>query len=156
MSLSAADAVQDAFRAAVRSDLQKRLHTGADWDRYSAIVAEATERIAAEDRAFARDYPQRMADAKEIILREEHGVRLDQPLPPGIESQSDATTLEHLAKDRVDKDHARRCAAIRRDEMNAYSDLLTDIRSRDAQRGVARESFTRASHPPHPFPNRTR
>lgn len=132
MSLSTQARVNEIFHRAVREDLHKVLQSGDDWDRYKGIVREADARLMAEQASYARDYTKRIAEAKEIILREEHGVRLDQPLPPGAPRQSDAEVLQQKADLRVRRDHDQRCAAIKRDELNQFQDLASEIRARDA------------------------
>jgi hypothetical protein len=131
MSLSTQEALRDAYRSAVREHLQRSLRTGEDWDRFNAIQGEAEERLKTENEAYRRDYPARLAEAKQIILREEHGVRLDHPLPPGAMKHADANTLHQKADTRVQRDHQRRCAAIREDAHARYVDLTDDIRQRD-------------------------
>lgn len=140
MSLATTDAVRGVFQRAVQEHLQKVLRTSDDWDRFNAIRRETDDRLTAEDTAFALDFSQRMAEAKEIILREENGVRLDQPLPPWAERHSDADGLDRKAGERVRLDHQRRCAAITKDEMHAFRDLTAEIRARDAPT----QAFTRA------------
>lgn len=139
MSLSTTEAVRETFRRASREALQKSLRTPEDWDRYIAHSAEASDRLVAEERSFARDYRARLAEAKEAILREEHGVRLDQPLPPGVAPTSDAQTLTRKADARVHRDHQRRRAAILQDELDGYRDLTAEIRARDAPDGPSRD-----------------
>ena len=95
------------------------------------IRREADARLMEEQAAFKRDYTARLAEAKEIILREENGVHLDQPLPPGVQTRSSAEALEHKADARVRRDHARREAAIKRDATDHYVDLAAEIRARD-------------------------
>ncbi|MEM9098684.1 MAG: hypothetical protein AAGC79_09180 [Pseudomonadota bacterium] len=141
MGLSTTDAVRETFLEATRQSLARNLKTSEDWDRYKAIVQEADARIAAERAAHAHDYPARLAEAKEIILREEHGARLDQPLPPGAERQSDKDALHRKADARVRQDHDQRIAAIKADELDQYRSLTAAIRARDAPQ--PRQAFER-------------
>lgn len=131
MNLSTDDAVRAVFIEATRHTLTRSLRTSEDWDQYQSIIQETTARIEAEQTAHAHDYRDRIAEAKEIILREEHGIRLDQPLPPGVEKFSDKDALQHKAEIRVRQDYDRRIAAIRTDELDQYRDLTADIRDRD-------------------------
>jgi hypothetical protein len=146
MSLSTKDAVSAVFRQAIREDLQKALRTGEDWDRYVAITQESTQRIKAEEAAHARDFPQRMAEAKQMILREEHGVRLEHPLPPWAQKHSDADALDRKAGERVRADYGRRIAAIKKDELDAFRDLSADVRARNAPAPLHKQEQTRSYH----------
>lgn len=130
MALKTQEALQEAFLEATRKALQRDLETPHDWDRYKSIVSETDARLAAEEHSHAQDYVQRIAEAEEIILREEHSVRLDQLLPPGVQRQSDAETLQRKADDRVRQDYDRRLAAVRKDELQQYRDLTAEIRAR--------------------------
>ena len=132
MSLSTEDRLQDAFRRALREDLQRNLRTPEDWDRFKAIQRETDARLMTEQARYARDYTKRLAEAKEVILREEHSVRLDKPLPPWAARQSDAEALQVKADTRVRRDHDQRCAVIKRDELTRVQELSSDIRARDA------------------------
>ena len=132
MSLSTTEAVRDTFFEATRQSLTRALRTGEDWDRFQTIVKDTNQRLDAERATFTADYPQRLAEAREIILREEYGVRLDQPLPPDAQAFSNKDALDHKAAFRVRQDHDRRIAAIKVDELDHYRKLTADIRSRDA------------------------
>ncbi|MDJ0630569.1 MAG: hypothetical protein QNJ44_20095 [Rhodobacter sp.] len=103
-----------------------------------------------EETAYKRGFSQRMAEAKTIILREENGVRLDEPLPPWAENRSGAEALDRKAGARVRQDHDRRCAAIKEDEMAAFQVLTAKIRARDAPA----RAFRRAHTPTHTGPKR--
>ena len=131
MSLSTTEAVRETFLEATRQSLTRALRTGEDWDRFKAIVEETNQRLEAERAVFASDYAARLAEAREILLREEHGVRLDQPLPPGAQKVSDRDALDRKAAFRVRQDHDRRLAAVRADELDQYRALTADIRARD-------------------------
>ena len=137
MKLSTEEAVRKMFAEATRHNLARSLKTGEDWDRFNDIIKEATFRIEAEQAAHARDYQTRIAEANEIILREENGVRLDQPLPPGVEKHSDADRLQTKAEARVHQDYRRRIAAINADELHQYRDLTNQIRMRDRPEQVS-------------------
>lgn len=132
MPLSITDTMQDVFIEATRHTLTRSLRTGEDWDRFKAIVRETSDRIEAEQAAHARDYPARIAEAKEIILRETHGVRLDHPLPSWVDKRSTADVLQSKAEQRVRQDYDGMIAAIKTDEMDRYRNLTNDIRMRDA------------------------
>lgn len=124
--------VQEVFARALQDHLQKTLRTGEDWDRFNALRRATDARIMAEQTALKREFPQRMAEAKQMILREENGLRLDQPLPPWAERHSTADALDRKAGERVRQDHDRRISAIKRDEHAAFRDLAANIRARDA------------------------
>lgn len=132
MSLSTTARVRDVFGRALQDHLQKSLRTGEDWDRFKAIERETDARLMSEQTAYKRDFTQRVAEARQMILREESDVRLDQPLPPWAKKHSDADALDHKAELRVRQDHDRRIAAIKKDELDAFRDLSAQIRTRDA------------------------
>lgn len=153
MSLSTSASVHETFSRAVRENLQRALKTGEDWDRFKAILRETDARLMAEQAAHARGYRDRMAEAKEIILREEHGIRLDEPLPTWAIRQSDSEMLDQKAHTRVRQDYDRRLAVIRKDELDRYPDLSAEIRARD----TPTQAFNRAQNRSHDRsgPNRT-
>ncbi len=130
MTLTTREAIQGAFLEATRKALQRDLETPQDWDRYIEIVAETDARLAAEEHSHAHDYQRRIAEAKEIILREENGIRLDRPLPPGVDKHSNPEELREKADARVRQDYGRRLTAIRKDELEQYRDLTAEIRAR--------------------------
>ena len=132
MSLSTQESVKEGFRRAVRENLARTLKTPEDWDRFKSILRETDARLVMEQAAHARDYQQRIAEANEMILREENGVRLEEPLPPWVHKHSDADLLEHKAQARVQQDYDRRVAAIKKDELDGFQDLAAEIRARDA------------------------
>lgn len=132
MTTETQSVVRAAYERALQEHLQKNLRTGADWDRFNTIKRERDARLMTEQAAFKRDYTQRLSDAKQIILREENSVGLDQPLPPWVDAHSNAEALQSKAETRVRADHARREAVIQRDTNDAYLALSADIRARDA------------------------
>lgn len=132
MKLSTSEAVGEVFKRALQEHLQNSLRTGEDWDSYKSILRETDARLMSEQAAYKRDFSQRMAEAKQIILREESGVRLDQPLPPRAQKHSDADQLDRKAGIRVQQDHDRRVAVIKKDELGAFRELTAKIRARDA------------------------
>lgn len=124
--------IQEVFSRALQDHLQKTLRTGADWDRFNALRRATDARIMAAQTAYKREFTQRMAEARQTILREESGRRLDQPLPPGAEPHSGSEALDRKAGERVRQDHDRRIGAIRKDELAAFRDLAAEIRARNA------------------------
>ena len=148
MSLSTTDAVSEIFARAVQDHLQKALRTSADWDRFNAIKRETDARLMVEQAAYAREFTDRMAEAKQILLREETGVRLDQPLPPGAEAHSSLRDLDRKAGERVRQDYDRRIRASKRDETDAFQDLTVEIRARDAPSQQLSLSFNRTRSGP--------
>lgn len=147
MPLSTEDTLKTMYLEAARSNLARSLKTGEDWDRFNEIVQATSARIEMEQAAHAHDYLTRIAEAKEIILREENGVRLDHPLPPWAEKHSNAEQLQSKAELRVRRDYDLRIAAIKSDELDQYRSLTNTIRMRDApdqnpSRSI-RQSFNR-------------
>lgn len=141
MSLSTTDRLHELFLESTRASLARNLRQPEDWDRYKAIVRTADARIMTEQAEYARSYKTRIAEAQEVILREEHGRRLDQPLPPGALKFSDKDALQTKADSRVRRDHQNRIKVITKDELAAYQDLLATIRDRD--RLTQSQSLTR-------------
>jgi len=132
MNLPPYPSLTEVYESAVRQHLQRALRSGEDWDRFKRIQRETDARLMAEQAEFKRDHAMRISEAKQIILREENGVRFDQPLPPWAERRSNADDLHAKAMKRVRSDHERRVAKIKRDETDAFRDLTADIRARDA------------------------
>jgi hypothetical protein len=130
------------FLESTRSMLARSLRTPDDWDRYKGIIRTADARIMAEQAEYARAYKSRIAEAQEIILREEHGIRLDQLLPPNVRKFSDKEALHTKADHRVRRDHERRIAAIKDDELVSYQELTAAIRQRDTQ--TSTQSLTKS------------
>ncbi|MEJ8476641.1 hypothetical protein [Roseibium algae] len=146
MSLSTTEAVREVFVEATRQSLARSLKQAEDWDRFNAIIDETNKRVKAEESDYARNYAARLTDAKEVILREEHSVRLDQPLPPGAHKTSDRQALHRKADARVQRDHKLRLDTIQRDELDQYKALKEEIRMRDSPTHQARQSFTQTHH----------
>ncbi len=97
MTTETQSVVRAAYERALQEHLQKNLRTSADWDRFNTIKRERDAPLMIEQAAFKRDYIQRLSDAKQIILREENGVSLDQPLPPWVDAHSNAEALQSKA-----------------------------------------------------------
>lgn len=144
MSTETETRIREIFRRAVQQELTGALRTEKDWANYRAILREATERVEAERQAFRRDYLQRLADARQIILREETGRRYDMPAPPGFARGHNNPSLDCRAEARVRRDHDARISAIQADEIDQYRALSKSVRARDDRQGQARDAFARA------------
>lgn len=116
-------------------------HQNADGSGTGLIATEeipggdlGTQLIASRGRSvtLARDYQTRIGEAKEILLREEHGLRLEQPLPPGVDTLSDKDTLQSKAEIHLRQDHDRRIAAIKVDGLEECRTPTADVCARDA------------------------
>ncbi|MEM7530452.1 MAG: hypothetical protein AAF416_22935 [Pseudomonadota bacterium] len=166
MSLSTTDAVGEVYRVALQDALARRLVTDPEWDRYKAIVQEAAERIDAEREAFRRDYQVRLSEARQVVLREHTARQLNLQAPRGVQpTPPSPEKLDIVAMNRVQIDHDQRIAAIRRDEIDAYRALRTEIVARETRQSQAtdrwqgrfRESFNRTNAiSPHDAQVRTR
>lgn len=152
MTTETQSVVRAAYERALQEHLQKNLRTGADWDSFNMIRRDLDARLMTEQAAFKRDYSQRLADAKQIILREENRVGLDKPLPPWVDKHSNAEALLAKADTRVRADHARREATIRRDANDAYLALSADIRARDTP--AVKQDFDHVNAPTRSGPKR--
>ncbi|MEO0624689.1 MAG: hypothetical protein AAFU49_12955 [Pseudomonadota bacterium] len=144
MSLSTTDQVHTVFYEATKQALTKHLRTGEDFQRFATIAREAEARIAAEQVDFREHYPTRLAEAREVILREKTGQRLDKPRPRNAPHISDQAVLDHHADARVRHDHQRRIEAIKSDELHELALLRQDIFKRDAPDPVHGRSFSRS------------
>ena len=145
MTLSTSEAVRETYRLALQQEITRSLKTRPDWDRFLGVVKESQERIAAEQAAYRDEYNLRLADVREIVLREQTGLHYDQPSPPGAPDPLDKDKIDAVAKERVAYDHARRLTAIKEDELDGYRELRADLISRSQQQGHARDRFNQAS-----------
>lgn len=148
MPLSTQDAIRDVFLDATRQQLLRGLQTPQDVERLNAISSEAETRIAQEETTFAKDYDMRLADARQVILREKTGLFLEKPRPIGATHISDAAQLDLEADQRVRHDHTRRIAVIKTDELHQMQDLRSEVRGRDAMPSELQERFRMASQTP--------
>lgn len=148
MSLSTTEAVRRSFLMATRQNLARNLRTAEDWEKFNTIAKETRERIEAEHVAFQQDYETRLADARQVILRENDGLCFDIPRPKHAPSPADKEALDHTADARVRHDHQLRLAAIQSDELDQYQELRDEVRARDERQGQAREAFTRTRNGP--------
>lgn len=143
MSLDTTEAIMEEFRSATREHLAKHLRHDADWARFRKIESEANQRLTQEEAEWRRDYHARLAEARQIILRETHGNLLEQPKPEGIEDIPDRQALDVKADQRIRQDHQRRLAAIKQDEIDRYQALRDTLRARDRLQGFAAHAFER-------------
>lgn len=143
MSLDDTDPVHTVFYEATKQALTKHLRTGEDFHRFATIAQEAEARVATEQADFREHYPARLAKAREVILREKTGRRLDKPRPRDAPHISDQAVLDTHADARVRYDHQRRIAAIKSDELHQLALLRQDIFARDAPDPVHGRSFSR-------------
>ncbi len=150
MTLSTYEAVRESFRLTLQQEITRSLKTQPDWDRFLTIVKESQDRVAAEQTAYRDEYNLRLADAREIVLRERTGLRYDAPKPPGGPDPFNKDNIDAIAHARVEQDHASRLVKIKDDEIDKYRTLSTELQSRSQQKGRARDAFAMAS------PTRTR
>lgn len=144
MSLSTTEAIYDTFRQATRENLVKHLRHEADWTRFRAIEDETLQRLAQETQDWQDSYHGRLAEARQIILRETHGNILEPPKPEGVEAIPDKQALDVKADQRIRQDHQRRLAVIKQDELDQYDELRDVIRKRDRLKDFAKAEFTQA------------
>ncbi|MEM6680239.1 MAG: hypothetical protein AAF416_23185 [Pseudomonadota bacterium] len=140
MSTDTQTAVLEVHRLAVLQDLTRALTTEEDWTRFNAIAREAAERYDAEQADFQRTYHERMAEARQAILRERNVRSLEPPKPSWAVQNDKGQTpdrLEALAQTRVQSEHAQYLAAIRRDEVAQYRSLRGELREREDRRAHA-------------------
>ncbi|MEM7663963.1 MAG: hypothetical protein AAF292_17100 [Pseudomonadota bacterium] len=140
MSLSTTEAVQEVHRLALQQSVSRILGTEQEWSRFNTIVREAAERVDAEKADFRHDYQTRLAEARQVILREQSKHTLEHPTPTGIEKAPPSPErIDIMAINRVQADHERRIAAIRQDEVDGYRGLSATVREREAREAHARD-----------------
>lgn len=144
MHLSTQEAIYEEFRNATRDHLMKNLKHDGDWGRFNEIENIAAERIAQENQEWQQSYHSRLAEARQIVLRETHGNILEPPKREGIDAIPDRKTLDAKADQRIRIDHDQRLAAIKLDELNHYQELRHVIQYRDAVKGRAKTDFEQA------------
>ena len=150
MSLSTSEAIFQEYRTATREHLAGQLKHEIDWERFRKIEEDARQRLSEEDAAWQRDYHARLAEARQIILREVHGDVLEEPRREAARKVPDRKTLDAMAEVRVRKDHERRLAVIKRDEIDQYEALRKELRTRDRLQGFAAHEFNQARTRPGP------
>ncbi len=142
MTESTAEAIHQAYRQAKRQHLMNHLRHQGDYDRFNAITVEARQRIADEKQDWQKSYYGRLAEAREVILRETYGDRLEAPKPGDIRPAPDRKALDVKADQRIRADHHKRLTAIRQDELDQYEELRNVIRKRDRLKDFAKAEFT--------------
>lgn len=142
MPLSPEEAVRETYRLALEDSLRKVLKTETEFDQYGTIQTEAAHRIDAEKDAFRANYHQRLAEAREVVMREHTSRTLDYPKPDWAEDIApSADKVDLLARNRAQADHDARILAIRVDQTDQYSDLRQACKDRST-----REKHERAGH----------
>lgn len=154
MPLATEETVRETYRVAVQENLKNYLKTPQEFDRYISIVKVAAERIDAERAASQTDHTSRLAEAREVILREYTGHMLDHSKPDWAADQlPSAEKIDLLARNRVQADHEKRIATIRVDEVDQYRALKSECRERAARadhahqvrKDHAQDAFTTAN-----------
>ncbi|MEM8821058.1 MAG: hypothetical protein AAGE90_16270 [Pseudomonadota bacterium] len=140
MSTATQTALLEVHRLAVQQDLTRALKTEEDWSHFNAIAREAAERIDAELVDYQRTYPERIAEARQTILREQNARPLEPPKPSWAVQNHEGQTpdrLEALAQARVRAEHTGYIAAVRQDEVAQYRTLRGELREREDRRAHA-------------------
>lgn len=141
MSLDTTQAIHEEFRKATWEHLMKQLKHDGDWDRFNQIAWEAVQRNEQEKAEWQQSYHMRLAEAKQIILRETHGNILEPPKPKGVESIPDKDALNFKADSRIRADHEQRLAVIKQDELDQCEELKTLVDNRSHFKGYAKSEF---------------
>lgn len=141
MSLNTSEAIYEQFRKATREHLVKRLQHDGDRKRFIEIAEEAQSRTDQEMADWQQSYHSRLAEAKQIILREAHGNILEAPKQKNVETLPDKDALNFRADQRIRNDHQRRLAVIKQDELDQYEDLKQLIDRRSRVKGQAKQAF---------------
>ena len=147
MSLDTTEAIYEEFRTATREHLMAHLHHKGDWQHFNEIVLETNQRIEQENADWKQNYHTRLAEAKQIILREAHGNILEDPKLKGVESVPDKKALDLKADTRIRLDHHSRIATIKQDELDRYQELSNLIRSRERLKDYAKSEFEQVRQP---------
>lgn len=159
MPLNTSEAVLEMYRDAIRQELAGRMIPEHEWDRFNTIDRQGKRRVNDEDAAWQNEYNQRLAEAKQIILREAHGTILEAPKPDGIKAVPNEQVLNQKAEQRILRDHKQRLLAIKRDEVDQYQDLRKAVVAREHNKGRAQADFEQVrdpSVPIRPGPSRSR
>ncbi len=109
--------------------------------RFHKIEEMAQQRTEQEMTDWQQSYHTRLAEARQIILREVHGNILEPPKPAGIENIPNLQALDVKADQRIRLDHEHRLAVIKQDELDQYQELQNTVRGRNRLRGQATEEF---------------
>lgn len=144
MTLATQEAIYEEFRTATREHLMKHLKHEGDWKRFNEIKEQADERTTMEHKDWQENYHSRLADARQIILRETHGNVLEEPKPDGIKAIPDRRALDVKADQRIRQDHKRRLSVIKQDELDQYQDLREFLKDRVTVKDRARDDFEQA------------
>lgn len=116
MTQTIAQQLESAYARASMVETAKHLQTPQDWQRVQNIQARSSQARQSEQESFRQDYPARVANAREAILKE-HGERhYTHPAP-----QSAAR------RDRFDKDQIERQAHLRVHNAHAQTMAKIDI-----------------------------
>lgn len=132
------------FRDAIRESIVPELRSQDDWDRFKAIDLEAKRRTKDQVDGFERDRPERLAAARKEIIDKAGSLTLEHPTPFGTD-KFDKTAIERQAVTKIFNDHHAALLAIKTEETDAYGALRDDIHARENTRGLARDTFTRAT-----------
>tara|TARA_R110002073_G_scaffold19509_4_gene71234 strand:+ start:22548 stop:23003 length:456 start_codon:yes stop_codon:yes gene_type:complete len=132
------------FRDATRESIIPELRSQQDWDRYKLIDQDARKRTKDEVDGFERDRPARLAVARKALIDKAGSFTLEHPAPFGSD-KFDKTAIERQAVTNVFNDHQSTLLRIKTDEADAYRALKDDIHARENIRGVARDTFARAT-----------
>lgn len=141
MSLDTTEAIYKEYRFTTREYLTKHLKHDGDWKHFNEIEQTTEERIAQEKQDWQESYYTRLADARQIILREVHGNILEPPKPEGIKAIPNRQVLDVKADQRIRQDHQRRLSAIRQDELDQYEEFRRVLKKRAPMKDQARAEF---------------
>ncbi len=133
----------EVFREATMQNLVFELRNESDWNQFQTIHAASQKRQKTEREDYEENRSERLAKAREELLRQAGSKTLDHPAPIGAD-RFDKNELERRAMLKVENDHAARLLTIKKEETDAYARLKDDILGRDFVRDHARDAFTRA------------
>lgn len=138
MGQTLAQQLESAYARATMRDTAKHLLTPQDWQRVRDIQSDSAQARQTEQENFRQDYPARLADAREAILKERASRHYSHPAPSWAARQ-----------DRFNKDQIERQAHLRVHNAHHQTMAKIDVQER---RGVKEVEQQRLVRPPRASP----
>lgn len=126
--------LEQAYARATMQDTAKNLRSPQDWQDVRDLQSHSKQARQAEQDNFRQDYPARLADARDAILKERASRHYTHPAPSWAARQ-----------DRFNKDQIERQAHLR--VHNAHHQTIAKIDAQE-QRGVKEIEQKRLVRPP--------
>lgn len=97
MTQSIAQQLESAYAQAALQETAKRIETPKDWQRFRDIQQRSAQTRQREQESFRQDYPARLADAREAVLKERAARHYTHPAPQS------ATRQDRFNKDQIER-----------------------------------------------------